>query len=162
MISKNPVFAAEFFTNLKLIYEEVEPVLNDNSNKEIRYKFVILCCLCVLYNQIYRNLDKKFFKNVWDAYKKAPIVNLCGTVSWYSGDFFLATIPNLARQFDKNPEQSVKTIRQTYYQTKVQMLPKAFQQSFAIVNLWLIKMQSLNDLSVKACLTYDQIFLEVI
>lgn len=28
-------------------------------------------------------------------------------------------------------------------------------------NLWLIKMQSIHDMSVKACLSYDQLFLQV-
>jgi len=69
-------------------------------------------------------------------------------------------MPALARQVDKNPEQTALTIRQTYYQSKVQMLPKAFQQSYTIVNLWLVKMQSMNDLSIQSCLTYDQTLLQ--
>jgi WASH complex subunit 7 len=121
---------------------------------------VILCCLCVLYNQIYRNFDKKFFKSVWDLYKKAPVVNLCGTVVWFSADFFIKRMPNLARVVEKSPEQASLAVRQTYYKSKVQLLPQAFQQSFAIVNLWLIKMQAINDLSVQACLTYDQLLLQ--
>ena len=70
-------------------------------------------------------------------------------------------MPNMARMVEKNPEQSAHLIRQNYYQAKVQTLPKAFQQSHAIINLWLIKMQSMNDLSVQACLTYDQMLLQV-
>jgi hypothetical protein len=124
MISKNPVLANEFFTNLKLIFEEVEPLLNDNTNKEIQNKYVSLCCLCVLYNQIYRNFDKKFLKSIWDSYKKIPVVNLCGTVVWYSNDFFLTKMPNLARSLEKNPEQNNLSIRTAYFQAKIQNLPK--------------------------------------
>ena len=46
----------------------------DSANLEIRNKNVALCSLCVLYNQIYRNFDKKFFKLVWDLYKKVILV----------------------------------------------------------------------------------------
>jgi len=88
------------------------------------------------------------------------VINLCGTVVWFSADFFLANTPSLARLVEKNPEQAALTIRQNYYQTKVSMLSKAFQQSYVIVNLWLVKMQSINDLSIQACLTYDQTLLQ--
>lgn len=34
------------------------------------------------------------------------------------------------------------------------------QQISNLVNTWLIKMQSINDLSVRACLSYEQLFLQ--
>ena len=90
----------------------------------MRNRFVILCALCVLYNQIYRNFDKKLLRSIWDSYKKLPVVNLFGTVVWYSNDFFLGKMPNLARTFEKNPDQANLAARQAYYQSKIQMLPK--------------------------------------
>lgn len=48
-------------------------LLDENSNSEIRLKFVSLCALVVLYNQIYRNFDKKLFKSIWDSYKKVKL-----------------------------------------------------------------------------------------
>jgi hypothetical protein len=81
-------------------------------------------------------------------------------VVWFSGDFLLKRMPNLARAIERSPEQANLATRQAYYKSKVLQLPQAFQTSFALVNLWLIKMQSLNDLNVQACLTYDQTLLQ--
>ena len=37
-VSKNSALANEFFVNLKLIYEEIEPILGDNSTVETRQR----------------------------------------------------------------------------------------------------------------------------
>ncbi len=125
MVSKNSALATEFFTNLKLIYDEIEPILNDNSSIETRHKFVLLCGLSVLYNQIYRNFDKKFFKLLWDMNKKAPVIMLSnGIICFFSNDFLLQKMPNIARLIDKTPEQSNSLTKQTYYQSKIQNLSK--------------------------------------
>ena len=47
-----------------------------------------------------------------------------GVACWFSNDFLLTKMPNIARQVEKNPEQANQTNKQTYYQTKVQALAK--------------------------------------
>ena len=61
---------------------------------------------------------------MWDAFKKCPIIILAGTVTWFSNDFFLAKVPNVARMVDKNPDQSNLSAKQFYLQNKTQSLPK--------------------------------------
>ena len=52
------------------------------------------------------------------------MVILSGTVSWFSNEFLLSKMPQIARQIEKNPEQSNVSIRQSYHQNKVQNLNK--------------------------------------
>ena len=70
MVSKNTALSVEFLLNVRLIIEEIEPLINDNSCSDLRNRFVAVCALSVLYNQIYRIFDKKVFKMIWDSYKK--------------------------------------------------------------------------------------------
>jgi WASH complex subunit 7 len=70
MVSKNTALSVEFLLCIRLSIEELEPQLNENSCLELRNRFVAICALSVLYNQIYRIFDKKVFKQIWDTYKK--------------------------------------------------------------------------------------------
>jgi WASH complex subunit 7 len=159
MVSKNSVLSAEFAINLKIIFETIDPFLNEHSSIDTRYKFVGLCGICVLYNQIYRNFDKKFFKLIWDAFKRIPIVVFNGTINWHSNEFLLQKLPNMARGADKNPDQSIINVKQSFLASKIQLLPKAFQHSAQIVELWQIKMYSLHDLDPQTSLsTKEQLF----
>ena len=47
-----------------------------------------------------------------------------GIVCWFSNDFLLTKLPNVARMIEKNPEQANQTNKQTYYQAKIQTLSK--------------------------------------
>lgn len=161
MVSKNSALATEFSIILKLIYDQVEPNLGENSTVETRLNFVVLCTLSVLHNQIYRNFDKKFFKSIWDMNKKCPVVMLSGgIVCWFSNDFLLTKMPNVARMIEKNPEQANQTNKQTYYQAKIQTLSKTFQKYYGIVNGWLIKMQSLSEFKLETLISYEQTFMQ--
>lgn len=93
---------------------------------------------------------------------KIPVISLVGTVTWFSNDFLLAKLSTIARMIEKNPDQTNLSIKQAYFQTKVQNLSKVFQQMYSNVNLWLIKMQSIHNLDIKSCQTYEQIFIQVI
>jgi hypothetical protein len=124
---------------------------DENSNSDIRHKFVAVCGLCVLYNQIYRNFDKKLFKSIWDAYKKAlvffflnefecddkfnlnlyiqiPIIVLTSSVYWFSNDFLLLKLSNMARALERNPEQSNLSVKQTFHQNRVQSLSRFLKE----------------------------------
>ena len=55
---------------------------------------------------------------------KIPCIILNGAIPWFSNDFFVSKVPNLARLVEKNPEQSNATLKQTFYQTRSQNLSK--------------------------------------
>ena len=90
------------------------------------------------------------------------MIVLVGTVTWFSNDFLLAKLSNIARMIDKNAEQNNLAAKQSYFQTKAQNLTKVFQQMYGSVNLWLVKMQSIHDLDIKVCQSYEPLFLQVI
>ena len=87
-----------------------------------RCKYVGLCGLYVLYCQIFRVIDKKLFKSIWDVYKKAPAVHLIGNVVWIPSDFLLSNIPDTAQAIDKKALLAVRTHCTSWLQQRNQTL----------------------------------------
>ncbi len=55
---------------------------------------------------------------------KIPIIVLSGSVSWFSNDFLLAKLSNMARMVEKNPEQSNLLVKQQFHQNRIQNLSR--------------------------------------
>ena len=51
---------------------------------------------------------------------------LNGAIPWFSNDFFMSKVPNLARLVDKNPEQSNMAIKKACYESRSQNLSKYY------------------------------------
>lgn len=49
---------------------------------------------------------------------------LSGSVSWFSNDFLLAKLSNMARMVEKNPEQSNLLVKQQFHQNRIQNLSR--------------------------------------
>ena len=65
--------------------------------------------------------------------KKCPVVMLSGgIVCWFSNDFLLAKMPNVARTIEKSPDQANQINKQTYYQARVQTLSKFVLRIFHV------------------------------
>ena len=124
MVSKNTLLSVEYLATIKLLFDDIDPFLGDSSSNDLKMRFVGLCSICVLYNQIFRNFDKKLFKQIWDANKKLPVVVLTGTIIWFSNDFFLAKMSNVARMIEKSPEQTILANKQQFLQSKQQNLTR--------------------------------------
>lgn len=63
--------------SFKLSYTYSRFYFTGESNEmDQRYKFVGLCGLYILHFQIFRVIDKKVFKSVWDVHKKVQYTNM--------------------------------------------------------------------------------------
>jgi WASH complex subunit 7 len=63
----------------RLIFAYLEPRLGQANEREHRTEFVGLCALFVFHNQLFRVVDKRLVKAVWDVQLKVPAVHLCVT-----------------------------------------------------------------------------------
>ncbi|KXJ13484.1 WASH complex subunit 7 [Exaiptasia diaphana] len=113
-VARNPHFAEEFFHNIKIMFQNIEPKLGETSEVDQRQRFVGLLGLYVLHFQIYKGLDKKFFKLIWDVYKKVPAINLVGDIMFFPNEFLLRKIPHLTKSVDKKQMSAVAVSRETY------------------------------------------------
>ncbi|KAH1185632.1 hypothetical protein KIL84_018381 [Mauremys mutica] len=69
-VSKNSTFAEEFAHSIRTIFANVEAKLGEPSEIDQRDKYVGICGLFVLHFQIFRTVDKKFYKSLLDIGKK--------------------------------------------------------------------------------------------
>ncbi|CAI9722200.1 Hypothetical predicted protein [Octopus vulgaris] len=142
LVSKSTTFAEEFIFNIREILTQLESKIGDVKEMDQRHKYVGLCGLYVLYTQIFRVVDKKLFKAVWDVYKKVPAVHLVGNVVWIPSDFLLNNIPDTAQAIDKKALLVVRGHCSTWLQQKNQILTRDIQSYFSQIGIWMVNMES--------------------
>ncbi|CAG2204056.1 MRT43 [Mytilus edulis] len=141
-VTKNPVFAEEFAANIREILPDLEQRIGENNEMDQRYKFVGLCGLYVLHFQIFRVIDKKVFKSMWDVYKKVPCVHLMGNMVWFPTQFLLEKLPQMQKVLDKKAEMAVVSAQSSWLQQRNQMLSRDVQNYHTTVSAWMIEMDS--------------------
>uniref|UniRef100_A0ABI7ZS81 WASH complex subunit 4 n=1 Tax=Felis catus TaxID=9685 RepID=A0ABI7ZS81_FELCA len=93
-VSKNSTFAEEFAHSIRSIFANVEAKLGEPSEIDQRDKYVGICGLFVLHFQIFRTIDKKFYKSLLDICKK-------GFLYAYSISTIIKTTMNLYMSMQK-------------------------------------------------------------
>lgn len=162
-VCKNTLLSEDFTTNIRNYFGLLEARIGDAQEFNERKKVVGIVALYILHFHVFRAIDKKTFKLLWDLYKKIPCVVLIGNIVWYPNDFLYAKLPQMANALDKKALAAVATSRQTWLQQQTQLLSSKeqfYQQSVAV---WLIRME--NSLGSQLKMTEDftvrrQLFLQ--
>ena len=129
-LNKNAVVNGEVYHCIKTAMAQFEAKLSlssssssSNASKEI----VGICGLFVLHFQIFRNLDKKFFKQLWDSHKRAVGVTLWGNVFFLPNEFLLAKLPQFHIVVDKKSRAQLIATRDAFTRDKNANLEKETQ-----------------------------------
>lgn len=141
-VTKNSYFAEEFLVNIRKIFSNLEPIIGDSSETNERLEYVEVCALFGFHVLLFRDPDRKLFRQMWDVYRKVPGVVLTSNVVWFQLNLFQQIVPNLV---DKKMSEQVLLARSNYLQTKQQVLPKDAQAAFLTVNTWLVKIASMKS-----------------
>ncbi len=161
MVSKNSLLAEEFMCNLRSYFVELDSRIGEPSEIDQRQKFVGLCGLFVLFFNVFRIEEKKFFRSLWDIHKKIPAIHLVGNVLWFPTEFLVQHLPLLAKSFDKKTVSSIVMQRHTWLKQKNQSLVKDVNSAYLQACAWMVKMEAqmtagdggvLTDLHTKAVL----------
>ncbi|XP_071278772.1 WASH complex subunit 4 [Agelaius tricolor] len=142
-VSKNSTFAEEFAHILRTSFSNVEAKLGEPSEIDQRDKYVGICGLFVLHFQIFRTVDKKFYKSLLDVCKKVPAITLTANIIWFADNFLIQKIPAAAKLLDKKSIHTVKTQRENFLQQRAQSLTKDMQSYYVFVSSWMTKMESI-------------------
>ncbi|RMC03042.1 hypothetical protein DUI87_20235 [Hirundo rustica rustica] len=142
-VSKNSTFAEEFAHTLRTAFANVEAKLGEPSEIDQRDKYVGICGLFVLHFQIFRTVDKKFYKSLLDVCKKVPAITLTANIIWFADNFLIQKIPAAAKLLDKKSIHTVKTQRENFLQQRAQSLTKDMQSYYVFVSSWMTKMESI-------------------
>ncbi|XP_019624304.1 PREDICTED: WASH complex subunit SWIP-like [Branchiostoma belcheri] len=125
-VARNSVFAEEFLHNIRGLFSHMEARIGESNEVDQRQKFVGVCSLYVLHFQIFRTVDRKLFKSLWDVYKKVPAITLTGNIVWYPNDFLLSKIKQADKWLDKKAVLAVKQFQTQYLQQRNQALASLF------------------------------------
>ncbi|XP_070267060.1 WASH complex subunit 4 isoform X3 [Myotis yumanensis] len=142
-VSKNSTFAEEFAHSIRSVFANVEARLGEPSEIDQRDKYVGICGLFVLHFQIFRTIDKKFYKSLLDICKKVPAITLTANIIWFPDNFLIQKIPAAAKLLDRKSLQAIKIHRDTFLQQKAQSLTKDVQSYYVFVSSWMMKMESI-------------------
>ncbi|XP_036314425.1 WASH complex subunit 4 isoform X5 [Pipistrellus kuhlii] len=142
-VSKNSTFAEEFAHSIRSIFANVEARLGEPSEIDQRDKYIGICGLFVLHFQIFRTIDKKFYKSLLDICKKVPAITLTANIIWFPDNFLIQKIPAAAKLLDRKSLQAIKIHRDTFLQQKAQSLTKDVQSYYVFVSSWMMKMESI-------------------
>ncbi|KYO36435.1 WASH complex subunit 4 [Alligator mississippiensis] len=142
-VSKNSTFAEEFAHSIHTIFANVEAKLGEPSEIDQRDKYIGICGLFVLHFQIFRTVDKKFYKSLLDVCKKVPAVTLTANIIWFADNFLIQKMPAAAKLLDKKSIHAIKTQRESFLQQKAQLLTKEMQSYYVFVSSWMTKMESI-------------------
>lgn len=141
-VAKNGAFAEEFALNIRNWFTQVDAKLGETNELDKRKQLIGIYALYVLYYYIYRTIDKKFFKALWDVYKKVPAVHVLGNILWFPDQFLMLQMPQVIRSLDKKAQDAVKMQRLTFLQQKSASLSKDVQALHVQVSSWLLRMES--------------------
>ncbi|XP_032078057.1 WASH complex subunit 4 [Thamnophis elegans] len=142
-VSKNSIFAEEFTHSIRTIFANVEAKLGEPSEIDQRDKYVGICGLFVLHFQIFRTVDKKFYKLLLDICKKVPAITLSANVIWFADNFLIQKMSAVAKLLDRKSFHAIKLQRESFLQQKAQLLTKEMQTYYVFVSSWMMKMESL-------------------
>ncbi|CAG5126289.1 unnamed protein product, partial [Candidula unifasciata] len=162
-VSKNGAFAEEFAISIRDWVMELDGRIGESNETDHRYKYVGAIGLFVLHFQIFRVLDKRIFRLLWDVYKKIPCVHLIGNVLFFPNEFIIVRLPNVQQLLDRKSQIAVQQQNQAWLATKTQSLSRDVQVYSATVAAWMVRMESnmergttlMEDLSAR-CILFIQ------
>ncbi|UYV81128.1 KIAA1033 [Cordylochernes scorpioides] len=141
-VSKNSFFAEEFGLNIRNHFASIELKLGEGNEFNSRTRLVGIAALYVLDYHLFRTAEKKFFKSLWDTYKKVPAVPLVGNLLFFMDQFLLMQLPHVARTVDRKAQEAVKLHRLNFLSQRSQTLARDVQTIYLQVSAWMVKMDS--------------------
>lgn len=118
LVQRNWICAMQVFSFVVTISGEANEV-------DQRIHLVGVTSLFILHFQIFRALDKRMFRSVWDLYKKVPCVHLLGNVVWFGNEFLLTRLPSAGQQLlDRKTQLAAQQQQVQWLQTKNQGLTR--------------------------------------
>nr|KAG5706407.1 hypothetical protein BaRGS_033168 [Batillaria attramentaria] len=141
-VSKNGMFAEEFAHNLREWIAELESRVGEPNEVDQRFHLLGVTSLFILHFQIFRVLDKRTFRSIWDLYKRVPCVHLLGNVVWFGNEFLLTRLPNATQLLDRKAQLAAQQQQLQWLQLKNQGLTREMQSYTTQVSAWMVRMES--------------------
>jgi len=141
-VTKNSMFAEEFAINIRNYLNMIDPKIGEMNETRQRHQYVAVVALYILHFHLFRTVDKKMFKAIWEVHKKLPGLVLAGNVTWFAPEYILLKLPSMAKALDKKAQVAVTTLRTAWLQQHTSSLTRDAQMYYIQVCTWMVQMES--------------------
>lgn len=138
-VKTNPVFQKEFDYNVRAMYARMTSKSGDLTEIYQRRRFIGLCALYTFCFKLFPQIDKAFFRDLWEMRRVIPIVHLIGNIVWFPTEF-------LSRQVPYMVDQAIGQVDvKKYIQQYTTDLDRAFNgtvaKQYVEVSKWSVRME---------------------
>ncbi|XP_075262922.1 WASH complex subunit 4-like isoform X1 [Convolutriloba macropyga] len=137
----NKALKDHFTTAINYMLTEAETAIVKNSELAARSSLVNLIMLFCLHYHLFRELDTKMNKRVWDIMKKTAAINLYGPIVWYAPEFVLNMIPPSGKNVDKKVLAAIDTNRKNGLKDAPPAIHRHVHYIIVAVSQWQIKFE---------------------
>lgn len=139
--TQNQVFRDEYNENLRSLFVFLEPRVGAANDRDHREQYFSVCCLFVLFHQLFRTHDQRLLKGMWEVQRRLPAVHLYGAVVVCPNEFLLSKIPQLTASLDKKA-RDFQSARSEWLARSDASLGSETQALYMQVCAWMVRMEN--------------------
>ncbi|KAL3994037.1 WASH complex subunit 7 family protein [Acanthocheilonema viteae] len=138
MFDKNIHDNLQFSERMKGItiemFEKWDRVAADDMPDKRHLMTIVALVLCHMF--IFRTVDKKMMRIVWNSYKKLPLFHLSGYVIWSPCEFMLENMIDVDRIIDKKMIAAMIAAKSAQFVQNMETLPREAANAANILDEW--------------------------
>uniref|UniRef100_A0A1I8EI83 WASH complex subunit 7 n=1 Tax=Wuchereria bancrofti TaxID=6293 RepID=A0A1I8EI83_WUCBA len=128
------------------MFEKWDRVATDDVPDKRKLMAIVALALCHMF--IFRTVDKKMMRTIWNSYKKLPTFHVCGYVIWSPCEFMLENLTEVDRVIDKKMIAAMTAAKSAQFIQNMEALPREATNAINVLDEWKCDMnEKLNETS---------------
>ncbi|EJW74165.1 hypothetical protein WUBG_14926 [Wuchereria bancrofti] len=114
------------------MFEKWDRVATDDVPDKRKLMAIVALALCHMF--IFRTVDKKMMRTIWNSYKKLPTFHVCGYVIWSPCEFMLENLTEVDRVIDKKMIAAMTAAKSAQFIQNMEALPREATNAINVVS----------------------------
>ncbi|KAK6103382.1 WASH complex subunit 7 family protein [Brugia pahangi] len=128
------------------MFEKWDRVATDDMPDKRKLMAIVALALCHMF--MFRKVDKKMMRTIWNSYKKLPTFHLYGYVIWSPCEFMLENLTEVDRVIDKKMIAAMIAAKSAQFIQNMEALPREAANAVNVLDEWKYDMnEKLNETS---------------
>ncbi|EJD75121.1 WASH complex subunit 7 [Loa loa] len=116
------------------MFEKWDRIATDDMPDKRYLMAIVALALCHMF--MFRTVDKKMMRIIWNSYKKLPLFHLYGYVIWSPCEFMLENLAEVDRVIDKKMIAAMTTAKSAQFIQNMEALPREAASAVTILDEW--------------------------
>ncbi|VDK70090.1 unnamed protein product [Litomosoides sigmodontis] len=116
------------------MFEKWDRIAADDIPDKRHLMAIVALTLCNMF--VFRTVDKKVMRVIWNSYKKLPLFHLFGYVIWCPCEFMLENITDVDRVIDKKMIAAMTSAKSTQFVQTMEALSREAANAANILGEW--------------------------